>query len=150
MMGVLKRVIKDVPRPIREISPEIPDWLADIIGKLHAKKPEERFQSAKAVAETLGTKLAELQMAGRGRAVIPAADLSATHRPRRKLALALVMFLFAGIAAVIGFWPRSDSQTPDIHDNQGEREPIVKKSEIKEPPNTPKTPEPVKPAVLAY
>jgi hypothetical protein len=38
-MGILKRVCDDTPRPIREINPDIPDWLAAIIEKLHAKEP---------------------------------------------------------------------------------------------------------------
>ncbi|MBM4071853.1 MAG: DUF1080 domain-containing protein [Planctomycetes bacterium] len=63
-MAVLKRVIDDTPRPIRESNPEVPDWLCDIISKLHAKKPEERFQTAREVAELLGQNLAEVQ-AGR-------------------------------------------------------------------------------------
>src|SRR5262245_1515985 len=46
-MAVLKRVCDEEPRPVREINPEAPTWLCDIIAKLHAKKPEERFQSAK-------------------------------------------------------------------------------------------------------
>src|SRR5262249_7917466 len=60
-MAVMKRVIEDAPRPIREINPEIPDWLEAIIAKLHAKKPEDRFQSAKVVAELLEQHLAHLQ-----------------------------------------------------------------------------------------
>jgi uncharacterized protein (TIGR03067 family) len=59
--AVLKRVIDASPRPIREINNEIPDWLCDIIAKLHAKKPEDRFQTAKEVAEWLGLYLAHLQ-----------------------------------------------------------------------------------------
>src|SRR5262249_13607477 len=49
------------PTPIREINSEVPDWLCDIIGKLQAKKPEERFPTAKEVAELLGQHLAHLQ-----------------------------------------------------------------------------------------
>ena len=48
-------------RPIREINPEIPDWLVAIIDKLHAKDPAERFQSAAEVAELLSRHLAQLQ-----------------------------------------------------------------------------------------
>src|SRR5262249_11353482 len=62
--AVLKRVIAAWPRPVREINTEIPDWLCDIIAKLHAKKPEDRFQTAKEVAELLGQRLADVQ-AGR-------------------------------------------------------------------------------------
>jgi serine/threonine protein kinase len=50
-MGVLKRVCDEEPRPIREIIPETPDWLCRIVEKLHAKKPEDRFQTAAEVAD---------------------------------------------------------------------------------------------------
>jgi hypothetical protein len=63
-MAVLKRVIEDTPRPIRDINNEIPEWLCDIITKLHAKNPEDRFQSAREVADVLGARLADVQ-AGR-------------------------------------------------------------------------------------
>ena len=66
--AVLKRVVEDTPRPIREIIPELPQWLGDLIGKLHAKKPADRFQSAKEVADLLGYYLAELQNYGHIRA----------------------------------------------------------------------------------
>jgi WD40 repeat protein len=52
-VAVLKRVCEDRPRPIGEIIPEAPVWLCDLIGKLHAKKPEERFQTAQEVADLL-------------------------------------------------------------------------------------------------
>ncbi len=59
--AVLRRVIDASPRPIREINSEIPDWLCGIIAKLHAKKPQERIQTANEVAELLGQHLAYLQ-----------------------------------------------------------------------------------------
>jgi regulation of enolase protein 1 (concanavalin A-like superfamily) len=52
-LAVLKRVCEDTPRPIREIVPEAPPWLCDLIGKLHAKKPEDRFQTVQEVADLL-------------------------------------------------------------------------------------------------
>ncbi len=59
--AVLMRVIEDTPRPIGESNPELPDWLNDIIAKLLAKKPDERFQTAKEVAELLEQHLAHVQ-----------------------------------------------------------------------------------------
>jgi serine/threonine protein kinase len=59
--AVLKRVIDASPRPIREFNPEIPKWLCDIIAKLHAKNPDDRFRAAKEVADLLGQHLAHLQ-----------------------------------------------------------------------------------------
>ncbi len=60
-IAVMMRVIEDTPRPIREVNPDIPDWLCDIIAKLHAKKPDDRFQTAREVAELLEQHLAHLQ-----------------------------------------------------------------------------------------
>src|SRR5262249_18476063 len=61
----LKRVAEDTPRPIREIIPEVPQWLCDVIARLHAKKPEDRFGSAQEVADLLSQYLAGLQLHGK-------------------------------------------------------------------------------------
>src|SRR5947209_304333 len=51
--AVLKRVCEDTPRPLRECNPEIPEWLAAIVNRLLAKRPEERFANAQEVADLL-------------------------------------------------------------------------------------------------
>ncbi len=63
-IAVLRRVTEDTPRPMQEIIPEIPDWLVTIVTKLHAKQPEDRFQSAKEVADLLARCQSELQLTG--------------------------------------------------------------------------------------
>ena len=60
-LAVLKRLTEETPRPIQEIIPETPQWLCDIIARLHAKNPDDRFQTAKEVAELLDQHLAHLQ-----------------------------------------------------------------------------------------
>ncbi len=60
-MAVLRRVIDDEPRPIREVNADIPGWLCDIINKLLAKQPQDRYQTAAEVAVLLEEKLRELQ-----------------------------------------------------------------------------------------
>ncbi|OWK43586.1 bifunctional serine/threonine-protein kinase/formylglycine-generating enzyme family protein [Fimbriiglobus ruber] len=96
-LAVLKRVAEDKPRPIQEIIPEVPSWLCDIISKLHAKNPAERFQSASEVAEVLSTCLTELQQ---GRPV----RLTATKQPRRKIvATAAVCAVAIGLVGLAGF-----------------------------------------------
>ena len=47
--GVMRRIIDESSVPIREINPEIPDWLAQIVEKLMAKDKAGRFDSAKEV-----------------------------------------------------------------------------------------------------
>ena len=60
-LSVLKRVAEDTPRDIREIIPETPQWLCDIIAKLHAKDPADRYQSAREVADVLADCEAQLK-----------------------------------------------------------------------------------------
>ncbi|MEK6262942.1 MAG: protein kinase, partial [Planctomycetota bacterium] len=64
-IAVLRRVTEDTPRPMQEIIPEIPDWLVAIVTKLHAKNPDDRFQSAKEVADLLARCQSELQLTGK-------------------------------------------------------------------------------------
>jgi formylglycine-generating enzyme required for sulfatase activity len=59
--AVLKRVVENDPRPIREVIPEMPQWLSDVIAKLHAKNPEDRFQSAREVADVFAECEAQLK-----------------------------------------------------------------------------------------
>ncbi len=51
--AVLRRVVEDQPRPIRELIPEVPEWLCSIVAKLHDKDPAARFQTAREVADLL-------------------------------------------------------------------------------------------------
>ena len=60
-LAVLKRVCDDTPRPIREVNPDIPAALVEIVNRLLAKNPDARFQTAGEVAELLSRYLAHLQ-----------------------------------------------------------------------------------------
>jgi eukaryotic-like serine/threonine-protein kinase len=59
--AVLRRVVEDQPRPIREVIPEVPEWLCGIVAKLHAKDPVARFQTAREVADLLADCEAKLK-----------------------------------------------------------------------------------------
>jgi eukaryotic-like serine/threonine-protein kinase len=59
--GVLRRITDTDPRPVREISNDIPPWLEAIVGKLLAKEPASRFTSAAGVADLLEQCLAHVQ-----------------------------------------------------------------------------------------
>jgi len=53
MSGLLNAVALKTPTPIRELNSAIPEGLADIVEKLHAKNPAERPPSAFTVAASL-------------------------------------------------------------------------------------------------
>jgi uncharacterized protein (TIGR03067 family) len=63
-LSVLRRVSDDLPRPVAEINPAIPDWLVAVVARLHAKEPADRYQSAGEVAGELERYLARVQQAG--------------------------------------------------------------------------------------
>src|SRR5262249_54659132 len=87
-LAVLKRVCEDTPRPIRELIPEVPPWLCDLIGALHAKRPEDRPQTAQEVADRLARTPVEAGTKDRQ------ADAA---RPRRRKSLAAGALLAVGL-----------------------------------------------------
>jgi eukaryotic-like serine/threonine-protein kinase len=52
-LAVLKRLTDDQPVPLGERNPDLPEWFVQIVDRLLAKNPADRFQSARAVADTL-------------------------------------------------------------------------------------------------
>src|SRR5207244_1756013 len=95
--GVLRRVAEDSPRPIRELIPEVPQWLCDIVARLHTKKPEERFQSAREVADVLADCESKLKGDARVsdfyRAPVPQGKPAARRSGRWKWAAAAALLL---------------------------------------------------------
>jgi hypothetical protein len=75
--GVLRRITDDEPKAIREMNPEIPVWLCQVIGKLMSKRATDRYELAGEVAELLEACLAHVQQP-------IAAELPASLRPRSR------------------------------------------------------------------
>ncbi len=104
--GVIRRVCEDTPRPIREVNPEIPEWLVAIIDRLLAKKPEDRFQSAGEVAKLLERCLAHVQEPARVPLPIAAHDAAAIRRGvpgfHRRTSVIAAMFGCLALASIAG------------------------------------------------
>jgi formylglycine-generating enzyme required for sulfatase activity len=104
-IAVLKRVCEETPRPIREINPDVPAWLCDIIRRLHEKKPDDRFGSAREVANLLAQCLAELQQHGSVRSAVRGPSVAGAQpaaRRRRRWASALAVLVLLGVVG-LGF-----------------------------------------------
>ncbi|MEZ6142699.1 MAG: serine/threonine-protein kinase [Zavarzinella sp.] len=52
-MAVLKRVVEDRPRCIKEVNPDLPDFVCQLVDRLHEKSPVQRFQTAKEVVDAI-------------------------------------------------------------------------------------------------
>lgn len=59
--SVMRKIIDEEPVPIRELNPDIPDWLCNIVIKLMAKDKAFRFASAKHVHTLLESCLSHVQ-----------------------------------------------------------------------------------------
>jgi serine/threonine-protein kinase len=95
--GILRRITDAEPRAICEINPNIPDWLAAVIGRLHAKRAEDRFATAAETADVLEQCLAHVQDPA---AVSLPAPYGGASRRRRAIALSAVLLFGLGLGAL--------------------------------------------------
>jgi serine/threonine-protein kinase len=114
-VAVLRRVSDDTPRPIRQINPDVPEWLEAIVAKLHVKDPAGRFQSAAEVADLLSQCLAHVQepltVSLPGQLVAESANRDLPRRqwlPHWVGAALLCLPVIAG--ALVVLWPRTTSR----------------------------------------
>lgn len=104
--AILRRIIDDTPRSIREINSDVPLWFEHIVSKLLAKHPRDRFDSAEQVAGLLESCLSHLQKPDSSPLPTIIADLmpSQVKRPFAKFFIALGLFIslmFAGVLFVL-------------------------------------------------
>jgi serine/threonine-protein kinase len=102
-LAVLRRVSEERPRPLRQVDPEIPAWLEEIVSKLHARNPADRYQTAGQVAEVLGNRLAGLQrpqlQSGHAQSKArPSERTSARPRIKRPVVLGVAIAVLAALA----------------------------------------------------
>jgi WD40 repeat protein/tRNA A-37 threonylcarbamoyl transferase component Bud32 len=93
-LAVLKRITDGPPRPVRELNPAIPAWLAAVIERLHAPDPARRFQTAAEVADLCRHYLADLQ---RGHAPGPPRQPRPLAGARRWAVAAAVLLAAIGV-----------------------------------------------------
>ncbi len=108
-MAVLRRICDERPRPVRSVNPDVPIWLTAVLDKLLAKAPAERFQSAKEVADLLGTYLAHLQQPDthplpQGSAWRAGGVSPLMRRLRQWLIAAVLLLALGGISAAVLRW----------------------------------------------
>jgi serine/threonine-protein kinase len=107
-VAVIRRICDGHCRPVREVNPDVPEWLAEIIEKLHEKDPADRFQTAAEVADLLERHLAHLQqptvvLQPPRLKPMPAVALPVRNGSRRRLVAAAVIGLIALALGVEGY-----------------------------------------------
>jgi hypothetical protein len=104
-LAVIRRVCDDLALPVRAVNAKIPQFMADVIDKLHAKDPKERFQSAEEVARLLRQYLRHLQEPKKVAAPPsppPPRRPIAKSRPGRRLGLVLGLIVVAVVVGLVG------------------------------------------------
>lgn len=109
-LAMLKCVKEDAARSIRIDRPELPAWFEDLIAKLHAKQPGERFQSAQEVADVLAKHLAGVRALG-------SAYMAAS--PRRSQARWLMIAPIAAALALFVGWLASGFGASELRVKEG-------------------------------
>jgi hypothetical protein len=104
-MDLLRKVCEETPTPVRDVNPNVPEWLAAVIERLHAKDADERFASAQEVADVLDYELNRL-------AALPGAAPRPKHRRGLWAAVFLLLLLAGGsVLFLTGVWPVPGSNT---------------------------------------
>lgn len=62
--AAMQKIVHDEPKPLREYRSDTPSWLGSFVAKLLEKKAENRFQTARDVAEALEAELNYIQNPG--------------------------------------------------------------------------------------
>ena len=94
--GVLRKITDQAPRPLREINPEVPPWLARLIDRLLSKTSSGRYGSAHHVAELLQQCLAH---ATTPNSPLPR-ELRSTWRLSRRALGGLIATVLLGLVAI--------------------------------------------------
>jgi len=113
-LAVLRRVADEAHKPLGELTPDIPEWLEDVIDRLLTKSPNHRFSTAAEVAELLGAHVPQFVASDCDPAVATPCTLTgarsnlsrlARRRLRAKLTLLMIIPLLLGILiGMVGTW----------------------------------------------
>ncbi len=106
VVATLHQIANGQPTPVAEQNPNVPAWLGDIIGKLHEKDADLRYQSAEAVQSALETHaLGSID-------VVPPPARQVRSQPQRerngsRLAIFVAVCVVAAVLAVLStVWTR--------------------------------------------
>lgn len=96
--GVLRRITDENVRSIREINPDIPEWLCRLIALLHEKRPANRLQSAAETELLMQQCLAHLEQPRQN--ALPVCLLP-NKRMRLRSSLLILCCVLCGLAGFI-------------------------------------------------
>ncbi|WP_010581630.1 serine/threonine-protein kinase [Schlesneria paludicola] len=96
--GILRRITDDRARPLREINPQLPSWLGQVVDRLLAKSASQRFASAHQVAELFEQCLAHVHQPHLARLPAPYARSNVWSKRLGLIVVAVGMLVLASVA----------------------------------------------------
>lgn len=112
-LAILKQIADKKHRPLQELNPDVPDWLARTIDQLLAKRPEDRIQSATHLAELFEFEWALMKTTSEDvPTVCQVAERKRTQRMRWVLAAIGATFLAVGLLVGYLLSNRQGAATP--------------------------------------
>lgn len=110
-LAILRQIAEAKHKPLKELNPEIPEWLSGTIDKLLEKKPENRIQSAAHLAELLDYEWALMKTSTEDVPVVCQIELARRARRNRNIAIGVgATFLTLGL--VVGMWFNNRNPNP--------------------------------------
>jgi len=92
-LAILKQITEKKHQPVRELNPDIPEWLDEMVDELLAKRPEDRYQTATDLAEVLEYHWAHMRSSS--------ADLPAVCQEELKQRSTRNRWIFATVGAAL-------------------------------------------------
>ncbi|HEX6088355.1 MAG TPA: protein kinase [Thermoanaerobaculia bacterium] len=125
LSGILYNVVNHVPPPVNEVNPAVPAAVSDVVAKLLAKKPEDRYASAAEALNdldvvvrgepvTAGALSAETQATTPHESTSPLPTIVEPRRPvlRRRIPAPVFWLTALALIAALGasvFWLRTET-----------------------------------------
>ncbi|WP_010584477.1 WD40 repeat domain-containing serine/threonine protein kinase [Schlesneria paludicola] len=117
-LAILRQISDTKHRPLRELNPQTPEWLAETIDQLLAKKPEDRIQTAHHLAELLEFHLA-LMKTSEDLPTVCKIEQEKESKRNRRIAVAIgavfsLLGLFGGVFLANRGWVPNGRPGPSV------------------------------------
>jgi eukaryotic-like serine/threonine-protein kinase len=114
-LAILRQITEIKQPPLRQLNPQAPEWLAETIDRLLAKKPDDRFQSAAHLAELLEFQWALMKTSSEDVPTVCAQEERRRTVRNRWIAAGIgAAFLLVGLLAGIWFNRAGGSAGPSV------------------------------------
>jgi len=105
-------ILRDEPPPLADCAPEAPGDLSDVVARALAKKPEDRFPGARAMAADLKRIRARIESGEAATVVMPGSSAARQRPQRRRWLLPASAFAAAAIAVTFFLLSRREADSP--------------------------------------